>query len=51
MGDLNYVFDDSSANNHVCIEQLTGMTEIIADPTRVTQTSTSRVEVILTTDG
>ena len=53
MGDINYNYslDENLANNHInYIEQLTGLTQIVMEPTRVTMTTSSLIDVILTTN-
>ena len=53
MGDLNYnyVYDETLSRNPInYIEQLTGLSQIITQPTRVTLTSSSLLDVILTTN-
>ena len=52
MGDLNinYKIDEDLYKNHIfLLEQLFDMTQLIKDPTRVTSTSSSLIDIILTT--
>ena len=53
MGDLNYNCmlrsdDDAYDSNISVIEQLTGLTQLVEEPTRVTLSSSSLIDVILT---